>query len=458
MSEEQVAKMRVCVIGAGPCGTAVLRAFFSAKEKGAAIPEIVCYEKQSDIGGLWNYSWRTGVDEFGEPEHCSMYRYLWSNGPKECLEFADYTFMHHFGRSIGSFPPREVLADYIKGRIEVSGVKECVKLNHVVQNVTHSKESDMFKVVVCDLKNDIVSNEVFDYAFVCTGHFSVPNAPHFPGFETFEGRLLHSHDFRDAEEMRNRDILVIGASYSAEDIASQCYKYGVKSVTISYRNNAGIANFKWPGNITVKPLLSHVEPRSKRCCFADGSTKDVDAIILCTGYKHHFPFLDDPIKLKCTNRMWPLDLYKGIFFENNPKVMYLGMQDQYYTFNYFDLQAWYARDVVLGRVKLPDAAERIADDESWRDLEMKLESPADDIVFQGNYVKMLLDATDYPKFDVDGVNEAFFVWEHHKEEDIMTYRDKSHVSLVDGTVAAIHHTPWVEALDDSMKCYMMEGK
>ena len=56
-----VGKQRICVIGAGPSGTAVLRAFKSAKEKGAIIPEVVCYEKQSDWGGLWNYSWRTGL-------------------------------------------------------------------------------------------------------------------------------------------------------------------------------------------------------------------------------------------------------------------------------------------------------------------------------------------------------------------------------------------------------------
>ena len=43
---------RVCIIGAGPSGTAVLRAFKSAQEKGASIPEIVCYEKQDDWGGL----------------------------------------------------------------------------------------------------------------------------------------------------------------------------------------------------------------------------------------------------------------------------------------------------------------------------------------------------------------------------------------------------------------------
>ena len=52
-----------------------------------------------------------------------MYRYLWSNGPKECLEFADYTFDEHFGQPIPSFPPREVLYDYITGRAKEANVR-----------------------------------------------------------------------------------------------------------------------------------------------------------------------------------------------------------------------------------------------------------------------------------------------------------------------------------------------
>ena len=58
----------------------------------------------------------TGLDQYGEHVHGSMYRYLWSNGPKEAsLEFPDYTFKDHFGKSIPSFPPREVLFDYLQG-------------------------------------------------------------------------------------------------------------------------------------------------------------------------------------------------------------------------------------------------------------------------------------------------------------------------------------------------------
>src|SRR5699024_8282618 len=105
------------IFGAGPSGMAALRAFESAQRAGAKIPEIVAYEKQDDWGGQWNYTWRSGTDKYGEPVHSSMYRNLWSNGPKEALEFAEYTFDEHFGRPISSYPPREVLWDYIDGRV-----------------------------------------------------------------------------------------------------------------------------------------------------------------------------------------------------------------------------------------------------------------------------------------------------------------------------------------------------
>lgn len=47
---------RICVIGAGPAGMSVLYNFV----KLPVVPEIVCFEKQSSWGGLWNYTWMTG--------------------------------------------------------------------------------------------------------------------------------------------------------------------------------------------------------------------------------------------------------------------------------------------------------------------------------------------------------------------------------------------------------------
>ena len=44
--------------------------------------------------------------------------------------------------------------------------------------------------------------------------------------------------------------------------------------------------------------------------------------------------------------------------------------------------------------------------------------------------------------------------EHNKHEDIMTYRDRAHRSVVTGNMAPLHHTPWIKAMDDSMSSYL----
>ena len=441
---------RVAIIGAGPCGTAALRAFQSAKQNGEDIPEVVCFEKQEDWGGLWNYTWRTGLDEYGEPVHGSMYRYLWSNGPKECLEFADYSFDEHFGKPIASYPPREVLADYIKGRVEKAGVRDWCRFRHPVRNVQYHKDSDNFTVTAHDLVNDKSVKESFDYVIVANGHFSTPHVPYFDGIDKFGGRVLHAHDFRDALEFKDKDVMVVGSSYSAEDIGSQCWKYGAKSLTACYRTNP--MGFHWPDNWETKPLLTKIE--GKTCHFKDGSSKDIDAIILCTGYLHHFPFMEDDLRLSATNRMWLPNLYQGIAFEPNPKVMYLGMHDQFYTFNMFDAQAWWARDLVLGKITMPSAAEIKAHEQKWLDREAKLETDEQYIWFQGDYVQELIDQTDYPSFDIEGVNKTFMEWEHHKHDNIMEFRNNAYKSLMTQSQSPTHHTPWVDAMDDSMEVYL----
>ncbi len=441
-------KKRIAILGAGPSGLAQLRAFQSAKEKGEEIPEIVCFEKQEDWGGLWNYTWRTGVDQYGEPVHGSMYRYLWSNGPKEGLEFADYSFEEHFGKQIASYPPREVLFDYIKGRVEKAGVRDLIRFDTVVRHV--KKEGDKFHVTVCHLPDDREYTEEFDHVICATGHFSTPNVPQFKGFDKFQGRILHAHDFRDALEFKDQDLLIIGTSYSAEDIGSQCWKYGCKSVTVSHRTAP--MGFKWPDNWQEVPLLTHVE--GKTAHFKDGTTKDVDAILLCTGYQHSFPFMEDALRLRTANRLATADLYKGVAWVHDPDLFYLGMQDQWFTFNMFDAQAWWVRDAIMGKIKIPskaemekDVADRIAAEDAGKD-------DYDAIAYQGEYIKELIAETDYPSFDVDGARDAFFAWKGHKKEDIMTFRNNSYRSVITGTMAPQHHTPWKDAMDDSLEVYL----
>ena len=175
--------------------------------------------------------------------------------------------------------------------------------------------------------------------------------------------------------------------------------------------------------------------------------------------------------------MWP----------SNPRLMYIGMQDQWFTFNMvrippatawlrppprgpripvrpsrawqFDAQAWYARDLILGRLKLPDA-KTMADEWARHRAEEEARPPTDEasIRYQGEYVKHLGKMTDYPTFDVDAVCECFLEWEHNKHTDIMTFRDRPHRSIMTGTMAPVHHTPWLTCFDDSIASYVQGNR
>jgi trimethylamine monooxygenase len=78
----------------------------------------------------------------------------------------------------------------------------------------------------------------------------------------------------------------------------------------------------------------------------------------------------------------------------------------------------------------------------------------DAIHYQGDYVKELIAETDYPSFDVDGACEAFFEWKDHKKAGIMNFRNHAYKSVITGTMAPVHHTPWKDALEDSMESYL----
>ena len=199
-----------------------------------------------------------------------------------------YTFEEHYGKPIPSFPPREVLFDYLQGRWKKEDVKKMVTFNSVVRDVQYNKETDNFTVVVKDLlKDKVLEPEEFDYVIVASGHYSTPNVPSFPGVDKFPGRVLHAHDFRDANEFAGKTLLLVGASYSAEDIALQCIKYGAKRVICTWRSKP--MGFNWPESIEERPLVQKFEGNT--AFFKDGSKHDVDVVMMCTGYLHSYPFL-----------------------------------------------------------------------------------------------------------------------------------------------------------------------
>ncbi|CAF5140267.1 unnamed protein product, partial [Rotaria sp. Silwood1] len=250
-------------------------------------------------------------------------------------------------------------------------------------------------------------------------------------------------------------VLIIGSSYSAEDIALQLCKFGVRAITISYRTRP--LGHAWPyAKIKEVPLLVCLENRW--AYFQDGtkSESEIDSIILCTGYRHYYPFMAEHLRLDCpTKVLSPPNLYKGIIWSKQPNLAYLGMQSLVFQFTMFDVQASFVRDIILDRIALPDLRLREQDINQWIEREKSLPSGdgKSEFYYQIDYMRDLLKQCHTPpQFDVNKIISGVEELIQHKKENIFTYRDHSFTSIVTGKRALdmTYRLPWLKNMADSV--------
>jgi putative flavoprotein involved in K+ transport len=78
---------------------------------------------------------------------------------------------------------------------------------------------------------------------MATGVSGIPKLPDIPSLKNFAGRVVHSHEYRDAAEWNQRNALVIGTGNSGHDIAQDLYSNGA-NVTLVQRSSTLIVNIE----------------------------------------------------------------------------------------------------------------------------------------------------------------------------------------------------------------------
>ena len=102
----------------------------------------------------------------------------------------------------------------IAGRWKKHDLKKHIHFNTVVRNCTYNEFHDDFTVVVENLEDKkVMPAERFDYLMVAGGHYSVPFVPLYPGVDRFPGRVMHSHDFRDACEFADKRLVIVSTKF-----------------------------------------------------------------------------------------------------------------------------------------------------------------------------------------------------------------------------------------------------
>ena len=97
----------------------------------------------------------------------------------------------------------------------------------------------------------------------------------------------------------------------------------------------------------------------------------------------------------------------------------------------------------------------LADVAKWRQKVGVLKDCHDDIDFQTEFLADLCEATGYTR-EVTKSAKIFHTWAHYKDEDILTYRDRTFSSIFTGTMSPSHHTPCMKAFDDSLEAFVYQ--
>ena len=189
--------MKVCIIGAGASGIVAAK---TLHERGIPFD---CFEKGSNVGGLWRYENDNGA--------AVAYKSLHINTSRKKMQFADFPMPSDYP----NFPHHSLIARYFDSYVDHFAFREKITFQTAVEHVK-PLEGGNFRVVTED-RHGVRRTGLYSAVLVANGHHSLPRLPKLPG--QFSGQALHSSRYRSADEMAGRRVLVLGLGNSGCDIA-----------------------------------------------------------------------------------------------------------------------------------------------------------------------------------------------------------------------------------------------
>lgn len=349
-----MAERRIAIIGAGAAGLA------AGREMDRAGFDVTIFEKGDRIGGVWAWTPETDADPTGNQQgdtvYSSIYDSLRTNLPRDIMAFMDYPFDSSGGGDDHwpRFPHHSRVLEYLERFADDFDLRRLVQTGARVDRV---EPGDGWSLEVGG------ETLAFDAVMVCNGHYATPRLPALPGLEHFEGRVLHSHNYRRPDPFAGRRVALWGTSASGADISLEI------AAVAGAVHWCGNAFQTFPpgkpigGNRRAWPSPTGIDA-SGHLTFDSGEHLDVDDFMFCTGYRYDFPFLDDSIVRVEDN--WVNALYRQILPPSHPTLAFIGIPWLIVPFPLFEMQARWFRGVLGGTVALPTAAGMRADIERDR--------------------------------------------------------------------------------------------
>ncbi|XP_065369570.1 senecionine N-oxygenase [Calliphora vicina] len=344
-------KIRVCVIGAGTAGLSAVK---NSLEHHL---EVVCYERENQVGGTWVYEDTDATVQCDEEVHSSMYQGLRTNLPKEVMGFPDFPYPEKYELS---FVTSADVLDYLNLYADHFKLRNYIKFEHEVIRVKPRLNKE-WEIHVLNHKTNVLSIEYFDRIFVCNGHYTKPQYPDIPGMDIYRGLQLHSHLYRTPEKFRDQTVLVIGAGPSGMDVTQHIAKTARQVFLSHHLPETPPTDFMGP--VTQKPDVQYFTETG--AVFKDGTVEDFDCVVYCTGYQYSFPFLSCDCGIYVQNsHVQPL--YKQCINIEHPSMAIIGLPFLVLPTQCFDMQIRFALKFFSNELEFPSKQEMM--DELQRDL------------------------------------------------------------------------------------------
>ncbi|OWF42643.1 dimethylaniline monooxygenase [N-oxide-forming] 5-like [Mizuhopecten yessoensis] len=205
---------RVAVIGAGASG---LPAIKCCLDEGL---QPVCFERTDDIGGLWNYT-----PDVREGQGSVMKSTI-TNTSKEMTTYSDFPPP----RGFPMYPHNRQMLQYFRMYADKFGLRPYIRFKTEIVSVKPVQEEKESKwtVVSKDGSTGKLTTETFDNVMVCCGHYKDKFVPNVPGQNAFQGKLIHSHDYRDFHGFEDKKVVVVGIGNSGGDAAVELSRVASK--------------------------------------------------------------------------------------------------------------------------------------------------------------------------------------------------------------------------------------
>ncbi|KAH8646141.1 flavin monooxygenase-like protein [Xylariales sp. PMI_506] len=212
-----VGPVKIAIVGAGLAGISALR---NLRDEGF---EVTAFERRpaADIVGA-------ASQPLGHipPTQCT--RYQVNRWP---CPMADYPIPDEYPSQVSS-PSWEA---YWQSYLDWTGLGKFIEFN---KTATGLRRNDMGTKWLLWFQGEDQPRE-FDKIVWATGRETIPKIPNIQGQTRFEGRILHSSEYTNANTFRDQKIVILGLDNSAADIAVDLTQQ-TRETFISYRRSTQI--------------------------------------------------------------------------------------------------------------------------------------------------------------------------------------------------------------------------